>query len=60
MYMARVRYISFQNSDILIALNMSVFSEIYSQMVGEEGQRGQKLNATCREDKTEFDYVRLS
>lgn len=35
-------------------------SEIYSQMVGEEGQREQKLNATCREDKTEFDYVRLS
>lgn len=29
-------------------------------MMGEEGQREQKLNAACREDKTEFNYVRLS
>lgn len=56
--MGQVTYIKFQNSDILI--KHEYISKIYSQIVGEEEERGQNLNATCRKDKAEFDYVRLN
>ena len=59
--MGRMRYISFQNSDILIALNMSVLVRIIAKLWGKKGREEREmLYATFREDKKEFEYVRLS
>lgn len=52
--MGRMTYISFQNSDVLTALNMNVLVRIIAKWLGNKG-RGESF----REDK-EVEYVRLS
>lgn len=53
--MGRMRYISFQNSDVLTALNMNVLVRIIAKWLENKG-RGESF----REDKPEVEYVRLS